>query len=423
MRRRLAITVFMLLICLTGICGTIPLLPRDPSVVCGSLRGGLTYYILRSENTETGIEIACITRSGRETFRRSGIDASRADALRRSLSDARNSLEPVSQALIIVGDVIPADVEKMLVSRFSDLPDIPQEPRTVRSTASNRSSGPRIDVVTSGSRSNCRIELCWQDSPMPQELNSTEVRFNNDLIQRIIAIVMDERLAAASSPADAPISDAQFRFERRLTGSGADITDNTVVTADIIGEYIREAIASLLNEISKMSGKGFSDDEVERAKSLLLLQMQMDADNAGALTDSQLISLLADDYIYGLTFTGADAACRLARTAMKWLNAGLISETASQLIPDDSDEDLFVTIFCPEDCSVPSPKELTALIAEARQSGASGTVTVRQKKDDDAIGQTDARKSGRQERQARKQERKAAKSAAKAGKADRKKRK
>ena len=176
----------------------------------------------------------------------------------------RTWYRPDLQAVIVVGDIDVDQIEAKIKALFSDIPAVENpQPKEIHKIPGN--AEPVVGIITDPEASSTNIEVLWKGEPMPEELNNTDIGFTMDFVKNVIGMVMRERFNDITAAPDAPFISASL-------GIGNICETCEVVIGNIScrnGEGI-PSFKAFMTEVEKMKLYGFSEDEVSRAKEILV---------------------------------------------------------------------------------------------------------------------------------------------------------
>ena len=255
---------------------------------------------------------------------------------------------PDLQALIVVGDIDVDEVEAKIKSTFADIPAAENpKPKDVITIPGNEE--PVIGILTDPENTTVSYEVYWKTEPTPEELNSTSLGLMEDILESIISIVMNERFAEISAAPDAPFIAAGF-------GMGG-LTE----TCDVIfGQAVCKEDNSLggfeamLTEIEKMKRYGFTDNEVERAKTELLSQYESAMKKADSRKNDEFVYPLIYNFFDNEPYMEPATEYEYASAVMQQIPAQLINQALTQLI---TPENMVVLYTAPEREGLTHPTE------------------------------------------------------------------
>lgn len=268
---------------------------------------------------------------------------------------------PDMQALIVVGDVDVDKIEQKIKTIFADIPAAENpKPKDVITIPGNVE--PIVGVITDPETSSVNVEMIWKSDPRPEMLNNTTIGMMLDLIRDIIATVMYERLNDITASPASPFLAAQF-----ASGSMCETMDVAMGSFSPKEGATIESLRTFLIEIEKMKRFGFTDAEVERAKTELLSQYETAANRADSRKNSEFISDLIRNFFDNYPYMDPKVEYQYAQSIIAQLPTQLINQAAAQLITKEN----FVLIYQgpeKEGFAHPTEAELLAVVNEVENA-------------------------------------------------------
>ena len=256
--------------------------------------------------------------------------------------------QPDMQAIIVVGDVDVDAVEAKIKSIFSDIP-APAVPTVKEEPKVPGNAEPIVGIITDPEARNSRIDIYWKSEPIPFEFKNTDVALTNDVIMSYISLIMSERIADIASKPDAPFFDAAF-MEYQLNNV-CNTMNGIVVFKD--GDALNAMNAFML-EVEKMKRFGFTEGEVERAKTNIISSYEQAAEAADTRQNSQLVQPLINHFFDNVPYMEPQMELQLIQMLCSQINADILNQVVAQLCPD---QDIVVLYQAPEKEGVSHPTE------------------------------------------------------------------
>ncbi len=255
---------------------------------------------------------------------------------------------PDMQALIVVGDVDVDQVEAKIKSIFADIPAA-ENPKAKDVIKIPDNKEPIIGILTDPENTSIIYEVYWKTEPTPEELNSTSLGLMEDILENIIGIIMNERLADISAAPDAPFLSAGLGI-----GSLTETCDVVFGQAVCKEDNSLGGFEALLTEIEKMKRFGFTDNEVERAKTELLSQYESAMKKADTRKNDEFVYPLIYNFFDNEPYMDPAVEYEYAEAMMQQLPAQLINQALAQLI---TPENMVVIYTAPEREGLQHPTE------------------------------------------------------------------
>ena len=220
-----------------------------------------------------------------------------------------------------------------------------------------------IGIITDPEAMGTSMEVFWKGEPLPEEYNNTIIGKMTDLIKNIIASVMSERFEDISAKTDAPFLSASFGIGGLCETLEAQYGDISAKEGEAL-----PAFRAFYTEMLKMKKYGFSDDEIERAKSDILAAYENAAKKADTRKNAELVYPLINNFFDNYDYMKPQDEYELVKQVLAMVPSQAINQTIAQgMIPDSN---LVVIYQAPEKEGLTHPTEADFLriIAEVNAS-------------------------------------------------------
>lgn len=200
----------------------------------------------------------------------------------------RDWYRPDLMAVVVVGDIEPAEAEKLIKTHFSRIANPGKErERIVYPVPAHNETlfALAADPEATGSD----ISIYWKHEVEPE---TTELDYRRNLVAALYNAMFNERLSELSRKADPP-------FLYGYSGQGRFVLSKEVylLSADVRDNGIERGFETLLTEAARVRKFGFTASELERMKSELLRSMEQ----AYKERDKTESANYADEYIRHFT--------------------------------------------------------------------------------------------------------------------------
>ena len=254
---------------------------------------------------------------------------------------------PDMQALIVVGDINVDEVESKIKSTFADIP-ASENPRAKDVIKVPDNVEPIVGVITDPETASAGFNVYWKSEPAPEALNSTAIGFLTQLVKSLTSAIMNERFNDLAK-SNAPFINAGF-----ATGNlceTVEVVNGSVYAKDGLA---LESFEAMLSEIEKMHRFGFSDSEVERAKTEILSRFETAANQADTRKNAEFVNPLINNFFDNWSFMDPTTEYEVAKALLQQVSAPLLNQIAAQLI---TRENMVVLYTGPEREGVVTPTE------------------------------------------------------------------
>ena len=269
---------------------------------------------------------------------------------------------PCNQAVVVVGDIDVDRTEAKIKEFFGPIPaKEDQKPKGIRTIANH--SEPRVGIITDPETTNPSVEVVWHDEAAPESMNATVYGQLTDLVEDILAMVMQERFAdITSKPGSAYISGA-FGI-------------SPIIYEDIEGAYgevaLREdnilgGFKEYYTELIRLKKYGISDAEFNRAKSNLISSLETRVNKAETRRNAEFVRPILSNFFDKEPIMEPKDQLELLQGLLGQINAQAISMMAAQLF---GNENLVIIYTGPEKegIATPTAADLLKVMADVEAS-------------------------------------------------------
>ncbi len=248
---------------------------------------------------------------------------------------------PSNMTVLVVGDLDPAMAEEEVRAVFGDLPTLPDtanadagvEPYTER----------RAIVAHDPEITTAQVAVMLIDEPGGATETIGDLR--TELIRQLALEAYNRRLAAKVDAGEA-----------RMLGGGAFAQDLfgimrlSQASAAAMPATWQEALEDLTTEVRRAELHGFSESEIEVARSSLLARLEQDALQEATLPERVILSRLATSDAAGEPIVSPEQVLKSSRQLVPFIRPGEASRAFAKLF-DTSRATFMVQI--PTDAGVP----------------------------------------------------------------------
>ncbi|MDD3079482.1 MAG: insulinase family protein [Paludibacter sp.] len=266
---------------------------------------------------------------------------------------------PDEQAIIVVGDINVDQIESKIKKIFADIAAKPNAgERPIYPIYNN--TEPIISIVTDPEARLTRIEVEYKQDKMPSELKKSINGYVVGVINNLISMMLGNRFDEITQDPDAPFVGG-YGYYGELVKS-KDAFQMLVVPKE--GSEL-EGLKALLLEAEKMKRFGFTNSELERAKSDLLSRMEKAYNDRDNQKNNSYVQEYVGNFLDDEVIPGIEWEYQTLQAVLPRLNAAMVNQLAKSYVTDTN---LIVSIMTPEKASVkiPSKDEILKAIADSK---------------------------------------------------------
>lgn len=185
---------------------------------------------------------------------------------------------PDNMAVIVVGEVDPAQVEAAIAARFGDLSN-PPNPRRKVPAGVPPASGLRVSIEVDAELPTPTVDIM---NLVPRRSRSTEVDYRRLIVEQMYTAMINERLAQLRRKPGAPFLAATTAIETEVRE-----VDSLSRSAQVKAGHLEAALRALYTETLRAERHGFSQAELDRGRAIIARRAEEAADKQ-ATTDSRI---------------------------------------------------------------------------------------------------------------------------------------
>lgn len=264
---------------------------------------------------------------------------------------------PDLQAVVVVGDVDVDYVENKIKETFADIPAaVNPKPKDVIMIPDNKE--PMIGILSDPECSSESLEVFWKSEAAPKSINNTVTGALTDVLKSIVSIVLTERLTDIAAQPDAPFLYADAGVGNLCNTCEAIIGETSVKEGEAI-----KGFTALMTEFEKAKRYGFTDAEIERAKTQILAGYESSAKKADTRKNSQLVPELINNFFENYAFMDPVAEYELMQQLLPMVPSQVVNSVLAESV---TEENMVIVYKGPEKEGLVKPTEEQFLEALAQ---------------------------------------------------------
>lgn len=269
---------------------------------------------------------------------------------------------PDLQAIIVVGDVDVDQIEAKIKKLWADVPARKNRGERPWHTVADNDE-PIIAIVQDKEAQQSRISLIYKHTPFEllnpdADVAGTQAEYLMDITHSLIVSMMDQRFQEDAMKADACFLGGGVYYGPLVKLK--DCCQGIVVAKE--GQE-RQAWHYLLTQMEKMRRYGFTNAELERAKTALLASYEKSYNERSATRNISYVNEYIGNYLEGDVIPGIEWEYNFVKTMLPQLPLEFFNQEASRLV---TDKNIIVNIQAPEKETVDLPS------AEQLKNGLAG---------------------------------------------------
>ena len=268
---------------------------------------------------------------------------------------------PGNQAVVVVGDIDVDRTESKIKEFFGVIPK-KENPKAKEVIMIPGNKEPVAGIITDPEATAPSIEMIWKSDAMPEAYNNTIVGKAQELIKNLVQSIMYERFSDLTAKPDCPYLSGFVGIFNLTETCEPAFAEVTLKENDLIGGF-----KAFYTEIEKMKRYGFSDDEIERAKTNLLNRFDDRRKKADTRKNPEFIRPILQNFFDNYAFPTPDTEYMIVEQLLKQIPAVALNQVAAGII---TDENLVVLYKGPEKAGIATPTadDLLKAVAEVKAS-------------------------------------------------------
>ena len=254
---------------------------------------------------------------------------------------------PDLQAVVVVGDIDVADVEQKVKAFFGDIPTAtsPRE-RTTFSVPFHDET--LVTVASDEEASFTNVRLMYKHDKIETK---TKADYRTSLVRNLYNNMMSSRMEELTKSADPP-----FVFGQTSYGSGFGDKDYYQSFAFAAEGKSEAALSALLTENRRVQLHGFTEGEINRAKSRMMENAERNLKEMDKTESNRLVMRYVYKYLEDIPTPGPKQTLDMYNEYLAGVTLDEVNALPSQWIKDDS---RVVVVTGPQKAESPLPKEAT----------------------------------------------------------------
>ncbi len=237
---------------------------------------------------------------------------------------------PDLQAVVVVGDIDVNYVENKIKSLFADI-SAPTTPNPKKLIPIPENDEPIIGIVTDPELSNSSVDFVIKSEPVPAEMRSLGMVYMVDMFKSLIGSMLNDRLAEIAEKPDAPFIQAYAQFAALTQSCDAAYFSTACKDGETVSAY-----NALMLEIEKVKRFGFTQAELDRAKTTLLRYLERAAQNEADRKNPEMINSIINHFVNQKPILAPSYELEVAKGYMPFIQLDQLNQIANELITEEN---------------------------------------------------------------------------------------
>ena len=262
---------------------------------------------------------------------------------------------PDLQAILVVGDVNVDEIEAKIISLFSDIPAKPNAgERPIYPIFDNEA--PIISIVRDREAAYTVVQLEYKKEKLPAEFRLSVSGYGFSIVNNLIAQIMNYRLDEITQQADASFVYGYSYYGELVKSKDAFI----LIVVPKEGQELK-ALEDLAIEGERMQRFGFTNSELERAKTNLLANIEKSYNDRDNQENNNLVNEYVRHYLDYEPIPGIEWEYQTLQMLLPEISLDMVNQLAKTYITDNNQ---IISISAPdkETLQLPSNNEILAAV-------------------------------------------------------------
>ena len=268
---------------------------------------------------------------------------------------------PDLQAILIVGDVDVDKVEAKIKSVFTDISRKPNAgERPVYPILDNKE--PIISIVKDAEARMTRVELEYKHNKLPADIKLSMMGYANLTINSLISTMISNRFEEITQQADAPFVYGGAEYGELVKSKDAF----QMIAVPKEGKEL-DGLNALLLEAEKIKRFGFTNSELERAKTDYLKTLEKSNNERDNQKNNSLVREYVRNFLTQEPIPGIEWEYNTVKMMAPQLKLEMINQVAKSYVTDSN---LIVSIMAPDKQAViiPTKEQILAAISQSKKA-------------------------------------------------------
>ena len=268
---------------------------------------------------------------------------------------------PDLQAILIVGDVDVDKVEAKIKTLFTDIPKKENEAeRIVYPITDNQK--PIVSVVKDKEARMTRIELEYKHDKLPDAVKLSMTGYGFNTISGLISTMIGNRFDEITQQADAPFVGAYANYGELVKSKDAF----QLLAVPKEGQELK-GLNALLLEAEKIKRFGFTNSELERAKTDFLKNIEKAYNERDNQKNNNLVEEYVRNFLNQESIPGIEWEYQTLQAMLPQLKLDMVNQVAKSYVTDTN---MIVSIMAPdkEAVKIPTEDQIRAAIDNSKKA-------------------------------------------------------
>ncbi|MBQ7510285.1 MAG: insulinase family protein [Prevotella sp.] len=257
---------------------------------------------------------------------------------------------PDLQAIIVVGDIDVDKMEKKIKKTFSPIP-MPKNAAERINYPVNDNERMIVDIEKDAEQPIVLCHLYMKKDATPDDQKNNEDYLRGEFVDELIGYMLNGRLTEMKEQSNPPFQSATGRASSFFLSR---VKDAFSLSVSCRQENILGGIISAVAAAEQVRQQGFSQEELDRAKTHRLNHNERKYNERHDRTNSKLVALCVNHFLTGEPLISMDTQWELTQKFYREVTLEEVNQAARELI---SDKNQVVIMYAPDKEGIHLPTE------------------------------------------------------------------
>lgn len=236
----------------------------------------------------------------------------------------KNWYRPNLMAVIVVGDIDPAEAEKKIIAHFGKFKNPPAAPVRPSIIPIKGRTKPEAMVLTDDEQTNSYVQIYNFVTPAPKMRTWGDYR--NDLVEELISSLINERLDELTKKENPPFLYANTGYYQFLRGY------NSFISSAVLGKAsLSDAVDAIMQETNRAKQHGFLQTELDRVKADMLNDADIEVKEKNKSESGNIVWEYVGHYLNGSPIPGVEHRFNFLKQTLPGITLEEINTVAKKM--------------------------------------------------------------------------------------------
>jgi zinc protease len=232
-------------------------------------------------------------------------------------------------AVIVVGDIDPADAEKKIIAHFGKFKNPANSPARPAIIPIKQRTAPEAMVVTDDEATNTFVQIYNYVKPA-QKIKTWEA-YRGNIVEGLVSSLISQRLSELTQKENPPFVFANTSFSQFVRGY------NTFASFAMVGQgTVQDAVDVLISETNRARQFGFLQTELDRSKASLLNSAEKAYNEKDKSESGRIVWQYVTNFLQGSPIPGVEHRYKFLKQVLPTITLNEVNAVAKKMPGTDN---------------------------------------------------------------------------------------